>query len=253
MLPTITRAFSTSKLLGSYNSSGDRQSHYADVKHEFPPSDTIFVGNLPFNVEEREVRDVFEQFGAIKSIRISYRPDGTARGFGHVQFENQEHAVAANESAAAEPLTLMGRFLRVNFADTKPTEVKEPNRRLYFFDYAGEDAQLRDGLRKFGTSVISFRHLRNLETGQRTGAGFIEFTDVERATEALQELDGTVLSDGLKLNLRYAMKPRPSREGRDRRANYGGDWGGDRRSEQYGNRRRFADIRDSKGLKDDID
>lgn len=35
-----------------------------------PPSSTLFIGNLPFSVEESDLRDKFEPYGAIRSIRL---------------------------------------------------------------------------------------------------------------------------------------------------------------------------------------
>lgn len=31
---------------------------------------TLFLGNLPFNIEEQKVREFFEQFGTILSVRV---------------------------------------------------------------------------------------------------------------------------------------------------------------------------------------
>ena len=51
-------------------------------------SKTAFVGNLPFNIEEEEVRSEFEQFGPIRYVRLvrdSVTHNG--KGFGYVCFE----------------------------------------------------------------------------------------------------------------------------------------------------------------------
>jgi hypothetical protein len=86
------------------------------------------------------------------------------------------------------------------------------------------------------------------------GTGFIEFMSVERATEALGQLNGMVLGDGKKLTMKFAKKRMPRSDDsnqRGRRAGYGGDWGGSRRSEPYqqnrgGDRKRFTGNRDDR-------
>jgi nucleolin len=58
----------------------------ANGDSENKEGDTIFVGNLSFNVSEDQLREVFEEIGGIKAVRLAMR-DGQPRGFGHVEFE----------------------------------------------------------------------------------------------------------------------------------------------------------------------
>ena len=53
--------------------------------------DTVFVGNLSFNCSEDTLRAGFESIGNIKAVRIAMR-DGQPRGFGHVEFYDNESA-----------------------------------------------------------------------------------------------------------------------------------------------------------------
>ena len=57
----------------------------------FPQHDmkrSLFVGNLPFNLEEEELREHFEEFGTIESVRlIRDKATGVGKGFGYVLFE----------------------------------------------------------------------------------------------------------------------------------------------------------------------
>ena len=99
---------------------------------------------------------------------------------------------------------------------------------------------------KYGLCVIFlnlFDSVQDSDTGVRTGTGFLEFRSVERATEAMQQLNGTVY-EGRAINVKYARKTsKQAREGgsvnrRGQRAGYGGDWEGGRRSEGYQQNRR---------------
>jgi RNA recognition motif-containing protein len=80
---------------------------------------TIYVGNLPFNASEDDVRNLFSQYGAIHSVKmITDRETGKPRGFCFVEIE-QDGANSAIE--ALNGADFQGRNLRVNEAREKTT------------------------------------------------------------------------------------------------------------------------------------
>ncbi len=59
----------------------------------------LYVGNLPFTIEESELRNLFEEHGAIQSINVIMdRDTGRPRGFAFVEFED---AGSADEAQRA--------------------------------------------------------------------------------------------------------------------------------------------------------
>lgn len=75
----------------------------------------LYVGNLPFNTTEEQLRDMFEQHGRTQSVNVIVdRETGRSRGFAFVEFETSEAAQAARE--ALDGKDLEGRPLRVNEA-----------------------------------------------------------------------------------------------------------------------------------------
>ena len=68
---------------------------------------TIYVGNLSFNSTEDEVRDLFEQHGAVHSVKlVSDRETGRPRGFGFVHLSCAspgESPVPSEQSAVLRP------------------------------------------------------------------------------------------------------------------------------------------------------
>ncbi|KAJ7656217.1 hypothetical protein B0H17DRAFT_1337985 [Mycena rosella] len=188
-----------------------------------PPGRVIFAGNLPFGAEEPEIREKFAPFGPIKSIRIGVRPTGESRGFAHIEYLNEADAIAAFESFAEEPLYLLDRNVRVDYAPSRQQSSNPPTHKLYFFDFRGNEEALRAALMEFETSIQTMHFLRNPLTGEMTGSGFVEFMSVERATQALEKKNGTITSYG-PLNLEYSItKPPP---GERRGGGYGGGGGG---------------------------
>ncbi|MFO7933485.1 MAG: RNA-binding protein [Bacteroidales bacterium] len=84
----------------------------------------IYVGNLDFKVNEKDLEEVFEEYGTVSSSKIiTDKFSGKSRGFGFVTMENQEEAnKAINELNGA---TLENRTLVVNEARPR----KENNNR----------------------------------------------------------------------------------------------------------------------------
>ena len=55
---------------------------------------TIYVGNLPFNATEQDVRSLFERHGKVDSVKlINDRETGKPRGFGFVDMPQSEALV----------------------------------------------------------------------------------------------------------------------------------------------------------------
>lgn len=74
----------------------------------------IYVGNLPYQLEEKELDDLFSQFGAVKSVKIVKDPaTGKSKGFGFVTMEDKDGDKAVAELDGKE---FKGRNIRVNRA-----------------------------------------------------------------------------------------------------------------------------------------
>jgi len=75
----------------------------------------IFVGNLAFTATEAEVRQLFEGYGTVDTIRLlTDRETGQPRGFGFVEMSDATQARAA--IAGLNGTNLGGRSLTVNEA-----------------------------------------------------------------------------------------------------------------------------------------
>ncbi len=87
-------------------------------------SKKIYVGNMNYNTSERQLQDLFAQYGDVSSVNIIVdRFTGKAKGFGFVEMENPDAASAA--IAALNGQEFMGRQLRVNEAQEKPRYERE--------------------------------------------------------------------------------------------------------------------------------
>ncbi len=79
----------------------------------------IYVGNLPFNATETDIRELFEPFGEVTSVSlITDRETGRPRGFGFVEMASSSEGNAAIEALNGREIS--GRSLRIN--EARPRE-----------------------------------------------------------------------------------------------------------------------------------
>lgn len=78
----------------------------------------LYVGNLSYDLSEAQLREAFEDFGEVSSVRlITDRETGRPRGFGFVEMPDQSSALNAIDSLNGQELA--GRRLVVNEARPK--------------------------------------------------------------------------------------------------------------------------------------
>ena len=75
----------------------------------------LYVGNLKYTVTSAELQELFEQYGTVSTAQVlSDRETGRSRGFGFVEMDNDDEALAAIESLDGQDHD--GRRLTVNEA-----------------------------------------------------------------------------------------------------------------------------------------
>jgi RNA recognition motif-containing protein len=82
----------------------------------------IFVGSLPFKLEEDELKSQFEKFGEVSSVKIiTDKYSGRSKGFGFVEMPDSESAQKAIDALNGSEVS--GRKIVVNVAEErKPRE-----------------------------------------------------------------------------------------------------------------------------------
>src|SRR6478752_1462520 len=79
----------------------------------------IFVGSLPFSIEEADLRESFEAYGAVDSVKIiTDKFTGRSKGFGFVEMPNDDEAQKAIDELNGA--TVQGRAIVVNKSEPKP-------------------------------------------------------------------------------------------------------------------------------------
>ncbi len=85
----------------------------------------LFVGNLPWSVNEQSLREMFSPYGEItEAVVITDKYSGRSKGFGFVTFVNEADAEKAVTEMANKEVE--GRKIVVNVA--RPREERPPRR-----------------------------------------------------------------------------------------------------------------------------
>jgi RNA recognition motif-containing protein len=96
----------------------------------------IFVGSLPFSIEEADLRESFEAYGAVDSVKIiTDKFTGRSKGFGFVEMPNDAEAQKAIDELNGA--TVQGRAIVVNKSEPKP----EGERRSFNNNSRGGDSR----------------------------------------------------------------------------------------------------------------
>lgn len=79
----------------------------------------IFIGNLPYKIQESELRELFEDYGELTSLKIiTDKQTGQSKGFGFAEMPDRESALKALEDLNAAEI--YGRNIVVKEAEDKP-------------------------------------------------------------------------------------------------------------------------------------
>ena len=82
-------------------------------------SKKVYVGNLPFSVDQEKLKEMFASYGEIEeAVIISDRFSGRSKGFGFVTFVNDADADKAIAEMSEKDVE--GRALKVN--EARPRE-----------------------------------------------------------------------------------------------------------------------------------
>jgi len=78
----------------------------------------LFIGSLSANTKEQELRDLFSEFGTVRSCNLIMDVfSGQCKGFGFIEMEGHEARAAI---AGLNGKEFNGKSIKVNFETPKP-------------------------------------------------------------------------------------------------------------------------------------
>ncbi|CAE7126355.1 unnamed protein product [Rhizoctonia solani] len=190
--------------VGHHISRKERQSQIDELRSQFT---NIQVKNLDTDINEAELRNMFEQFGTITSAVLQIDHEGKSRGFGFVNYEKHEEAERAvsemNErdvngkpiyvGRAQSQAELQHELARSHEAAKQERQNKYAGVNIYVknLDDDVDDDKLRAEFEAFGT-ITSCKVMRN-ERDISKGFGFVCFSTPDEATKAATEMNNKLI------------------------------------------------------------
>ncbi|VDP88956.1 unnamed protein product [Echinostoma caproni] len=189
--------------VGKFIPSSDRKS--TSGKQRF---NNIYVKNFPPDTTDEKLREMFSEFGEIKSCCVEKDAEGKSKGFGFVCFHDPDHAEQAVKTMHGKEIN--GRALYANRAQRKEERQEEIKQRLekqrserqskyvsgvnlYVknLDDNIDDEELKKTFCKYGP--ITSAKVMTDANGRSKGFGFVCFTQPDQAARAVTEMNATLV------------------------------------------------------------
>lgn len=192
--------------VGPHIAKKDRQSKLQEMVKNFT---NVYVKNFGQEWDEKKLNEEFGKYGKITSTFLPLDPEGKARGFAFVNFENHEDASKAVDELNGKDLG-EGRTLYVGRAQKKRERREalkqqwEHARQEKYSKYQGvnlfvknlddsvDDAKLEEEFAPYG-KITSAKVMRD-DAGKSRGFGFVCYTKPEEATRAINEMHQRMVS-----------------------------------------------------------
>ncbi|KAJ0011525.1 hypothetical protein Pint_33905 [Pistacia integerrima] len=157
----------------------------------------IFIKNLDKAIDHKALHDTFSAFGNILSCKVATDLNGQSKGYGFVQFENEESAQKAIEKLNGMLLNdkqvYVGPFLRKQERETEISKNKFNNVYVKNLSEATSEEDLQKTFGEFGT-ITSVAVMRDAD-GKSKCFGFVNFENVDDAANAVDALNGKKFDD----------------------------------------------------------
>jgi len=115
----------------------------------------IYVGNLPYSVQDDELRRAFEAYGDVLSAEVIFdRRTQRSRGYGFVEMQNDDEGREA--IASLNGSDFQGRELRVDESRPKDEKTARPRGNQRSRDKAPESTQHSSASDEQSTGLVGF-------------------------------------------------------------------------------------------------
>ncbi|OVA11248.1 RNA recognition motif domain [Macleaya cordata] len=157
----------------------------------------IFIKNLDKAIDNKALHDTFSAFGNILSCKIATDGSGQSKGYGFVQYDNEESAQNAidklNGMLLNDKPVFVGPFLRKQERDIATNKVKFNNVFVKNLSESTTDEDLQKTFGEYGT-ITSAVVMRDAD-GKSKCFGFVNFENPDDAGQAVEALNGKKIDD----------------------------------------------------------
>lgn len=153
--------------------------------------------NLDESIDHKALHDTFSSFGNIVSCKVAVDSSGQSKGYGFVQYANEESAQKAIEKLNGMLLNdkqvYVGPFLRRQERDSTANKTKFTNVYVKNLAESTTDDDLKNAFGEYG-KITSAVVMKDGE-GKSKGFGFVNFENADDAARAVESLNGHKFDD----------------------------------------------------------
>ncbi|XP_050214474.1 polyadenylate-binding protein 5-like [Mercurialis annua] len=157
----------------------------------------IFIKNLHASIDNKALYDTFAAFGRVLSCKVANDFNGQSKGYGFVQFEDEEAAESAikflNGMLLNDKQVYVGHFVRQQERIRTSSSTKFTNVFVKNLSETTTDEDLQKFFDSYGT--ITSAVVMKDQAGNSRGFGFVNFQDPDSAAVAVEKLNGLVNDD----------------------------------------------------------
>lgn len=140
------------------------------------PFHRLYVGNIHFNINEKELQTVFVPFGELEFVQLQKDDSGRSRGYGFVQYREASQAKEALEKMNG--FNLAGRPIRVGLGNDKFTPESTAHLLQRFSGPGQFQGSAFSGAGGRGSQASAFDRAGARDNDKSGGASALDDTDV---------------------------------------------------------------------------
>ncbi|XP_065666605.1 MKI67 FHA domain-interacting nucleolar phosphoprotein-like isoform X2 [Hydra vulgaris] len=141
----------------------------AELSSDVSPTGTIYIGHLPRGFYENEIKKYFSQFGVVNKVRLARsKKTGGHKGYGYVQFANEDVAKIAAE--AMNNYLMFNKLLKCQFVPNEklhPKVWKGCNKKFVWINKAKLARQVHNKRKTKEASQKAFERLNKRDKKKR--------------------------------------------------------------------------------------
>lgn len=153
--------------------------------------------NLDKSIDNKALHDTFSTFGNILSCKVATDSLGQSRGYGFVQFDNEESAKSAidklNGMLLNDKQVFVGPFLRKQERESTADKTRFNNVYVKNLSETTTEDDLKKIFGEFGI-ITSTAVIRDAD-GKSKCFGFVNFDDPDDAARSVEALNGKKFDD----------------------------------------------------------
>ena len=157
----------------------------------------VFIKNLDTSIDNKALHDTFAAFGTVLSCKVAVDGNGHSKGYGFVQFDNEEAAQNSikqlNGMLINDKQVFVGLFVRRHERARSNGSPKFTNVYVKNLSETYTDEDLKQLFGPCGT-VTSATVMKDVN-GKSRCFGFVNFQSPDSAAAAVERLNGTTIND----------------------------------------------------------